>query len=86
MDITTATVTETTAANLVAFEAAHPGRARGKFEAIAATFGISEVRYYQLLARAVRDVDAIASDPITCRQIRERHARAASHRVRLLGA
>lgn len=57
---------------LLDFEATHPGHSGAKEQAISDTFGINEVRYYVLLARAAESMEGIAHDPITARRVRER--------------
>ena len=56
---------------LLDFEAAHPGHSAAKEQAIRDELGITEVRYYVLLARAAESIDGIAHDPITARKVRE---------------
>ena len=56
---------------LLDFEAAHPGHSTAKENVIRERFGINEVRYYVLLARAAESIDGIAHDPITARRVRE---------------
>ena len=56
---------------LLDFEAAHPKHTGAKEQAISDTFGINEVRYYVLLARAAESMEGIAHDPITARRVRE---------------
>jgi len=60
---------------LLDFEADHPGHSPAKEQAIRATFGITEVRYYVLLGRAAESMEGIAHDPITARRVREQAAR-----------
>lgn len=56
---------------LLDFEAAHPEHSGAKENAIRDQFGIDEVRYYVLLARAADSMEGIAHDPITARRVRE---------------
>lgn len=56
---------------LLDFEAAHPAHTVAKENAILDQFGIDEVRYYVLLARAAESMEGIAHDPITARQVRD---------------
>lgn len=60
---------------LLDFEATHPKHTGAKEQAIHEAFGINEVRYYVLLARAAESMEGIAHDPITARRVRERTAR-----------
>uniref|UniRef100_UPI00405347BD DUF3263 domain-containing protein n=1 Tax=Microbacterium sp. LWO14-1.2 TaxID=3135263 RepID=UPI00405347BD len=73
-----------TPADLLAFEAAHPPHTPAKGEVIRRGLGISDERYYQLLARAASSSAGIAADPITARLVRNtlakgRHASTAHH-------
>lgn len=61
-----------THADILAFEAQHPSHTPAKTARIRHELGISEVRYYVLLARAARSAEGIAADPTTARMIRER--------------
>lgn len=66
---------------LLAFEAQHPRHTPTKMSRIRHELGITEVRYYVLLARAARSAEGIAADPMTARMIRERASRRASARA-----
>ncbi|WP_396653092.1 DUF3263 domain-containing protein [Microbacterium resistens] len=57
-------------AELLAFEAAHPGWGGVKDDAIR-TLGLTPARYVILLDRAARSPEGIAADPITARRSRE---------------
>lgn len=59
---------------LLDFEAAHPAHTATKEQLIRATFDITEVRYYVLLARAADSMEGIAHDPITARRVRDQAA------------
>lgn len=59
-------------ADLLAFEAAHPRPTSEKHERIRRELGITPVRFYQLLHRAVDTREAIEADPITARRVRDR--------------
>lgn len=62
---------ELTAPELLDFEAKW-GRHTGKKElAILDDLGMRPARYYQLLTRAVRSLEGIAHDPMTCRRVRD---------------
>lgn len=56
---------------LLDFESTHPRHTPTKEDAIRNDLGITEVRYYVLLARAALSRDGIAHDPITARRVRE---------------
>ncbi|MBE7953640.1 DUF3263 domain-containing protein [Microbacterium sp. R1] len=71
-----------TPAVLLAFEARHPRHTPTKAARIRHELGITEVRYYVLLARAARSTEGIAADPTTARMIRERATRRAGERER----
>jgi hypothetical protein len=60
-----------TPAELLDFEAEHPGHQPGKEDAIIRQLGIPPARYYQLLHRAARSAEGIAYDPITARLVRD---------------
>lgn len=60
---------------LLNFEATWPQHNGAKDHAIRTQLGITPVRYYQLLNRAVLTVDGIAADPVTARIVRQRLAR-----------
>lgn len=70
-----------TPTDLLAFEAQHPRHTPTKTSRIRHELGITEVRYYVLLARAARSVEGIAADPATARMIRERASRRAIARA-----
>jgi len=70
-----------TPADLLAFEAQHPRHTPTKTERIRHELGITEVRYYVLLARAALSAEGITADPTTARMIRERISRRATTRV-----
>ncbi len=61
-----------TPAQLLAFERRHPAATPDKHSRIRRDHGISEIRYYALLARAAESVEGIAADPFTARIVRER--------------
>ncbi|WP_194239274.1 DUF3263 domain-containing protein [Microbacterium sp. CBA3102] len=71
-----------TPTELLAFEAQHPQQTPEKTSRIRHQLGITEVRYYVLLARAARSVEGITADPVTARMVRERAERAADDRER----
>lgn len=75
-----------TPADLLAFEAQHPQQTPEKTSRIRHELGITEVRYYVLLARAARSAEGIAAHPMTARMVRERADRAASERTRRTAA
>lgn len=60
---------------LLDFEATHPRHTPAKEQRIRDELGITEVRYYVLLARAAESMEGIAYDPITARRVRERRER-----------
>ncbi len=60
-----------TPAQLLTFEAQHPHHTPDKTACIRRQLGISEIRYYVLLARAARTIDGIKADPVTARRVRE---------------
>ncbi|MFJ6427533.1 DUF3263 domain-containing protein [Microbacterium maritypicum] len=70
-----------TPAELVAFEARHPRHTPTKTARIRHALGITEVRYYVLLARAARSAEGITADPATARMVRERASRRAAARA-----
>lgn len=65
---------------LLAFERDNPAHTPAKSERIRHHLGISEVRYYALLARAARSAEGIAAYPVTARIVRERAERRARAR------
>lgn len=69
-------------ADLLAFEARHPRHTPTKASRIRHELGITEVRYYVLLARAARSVEGIAADPATARMVRQRAERRADERAK----
>lgn len=75
-----------TPAELLAFEAQHARHTPTKTARIRHELGITEVRYYVLLARAARSVEGITADPATARMIRERASRRAAARERRVAA
>lgn len=75
-----------TPAELLAFERRHPQHTPAKAARIRHELGITEVRYYVLLARAARSAEGIAADPMTARMIRERASRRASARAARIAA
>ncbi|WP_374199093.1 DUF3263 domain-containing protein [Microbacterium sp. KKR3/1] len=76
------TIEPMTPADLLAFEAQHPHQTPEKTERIRRELGITEVRYYVLLARAARSAEGIAAHPMTARMVRERAERSADGRER----
>lgn len=59
-----------TVAELLDFEAAHPGIHPGAKETtIRATFGISSIRYHQLLNQALMTREALQHDPFTTNRL-----------------
>lgn len=60
-----------TPTQLLTFEAQHPHHTPDKTACIRRQLGISETRYYVLLARAARTMDGIKADPVTARRVRE---------------
>lgn len=79
-------ITPMTPTDLLAFEAQHPAHTPAKTELIRHVLGITEVRYYVLLARAARSAEGIAAHPMTARMVRQRAERAASERKRRTAA
>ncbi|WP_282847230.1 DUF3263 domain-containing protein [Microbacterium oxydans] len=71
-----------TPTDLLAFEAQHPRHTPTKTSRIRHELGITEVRYYVLLARAARSVEGIAADPMTARMVRQRAERRAEDRAK----
>lgn len=73
-----------TPAQLLDFERQHPAATPDKHARIRHELGISEIRYYALLARAAESAEGIAADPFTARMIRERaYNRAHARRQRI---
>lgn len=72
---------------LIDFAAKHPGKITGHTDSLLrSTFGITAVRYLQLLNRAIRTEEALAHDPITThRLLREAEQRARTRTVRITG-
>lgn len=70
-----------TPAHLLAFEAQHSRHTPTKTQRIRHELGISEVRYYVLLARAAQSAEGVAAHPATARMIRERAGRRATARA-----
>lgn len=70
-------------AEILAFEKAWLGRGRdGSYDAaVKATFGVSVVRHLQRVNALLDDPAAMAVDPVTCRELRERRDRAMRQRV-----
>lgn len=66
----------------LAFERRHPQHAPAKAARIRQELGITEVRYYVLLARAARSAEGIAADPVTARMVRQRAERRAGDRAK----
>jgi hypothetical protein len=75
-----------TPAELLAFEAQHPRHTPTKTARIRHELGITEVRYYVLLARAAQSTEGIAVYPATARMIRERASRRATARAARVAA
>jgi hypothetical protein len=69
---------------LLEFERAHPGSSGKKHEAIRKQFGITPVRYLQLVIAAVATEEALLHDAQLTHQIDARSRRAASDRASLL--
>ncbi|WP_405376031.1 MULTISPECIES: DUF3263 domain-containing protein [unclassified Microbacterium] len=67
-------------AQLLEFEAQHPGHPAGKQLAIESELGISAARYYQLLGRAIDDAEAVKLDPMLVHRLRRLRERADSRR------
>lgn len=80
MSVVATTLTVMTPTDLLAFEAQYPRHTPDKASAIRHRLGISEVRYYVLLARAARSSEGIAAHPTTARMVRERAERRARQR------
>lgn len=57
---------------LLDFERRHPTATPDKHSRIRRECGISEIRYYALLARAAESAEGITADPFTARVVRER--------------
>jgi hypothetical protein len=57
-------------AQILAFERKWWSAAGSKEAEIGAVFGMSAVRYYQLLARLLDDKDAWAADPVLVKRLR----------------
>ncbi len=57
---------------LLEFESRWPRHTPDKTEAVRRELGITPIRFYQLLHRAVSSIDGIRADPITARLVRER--------------
>lgn len=70
-------------AELLAFEAAHPGRGGSKVAAIYAQLGMSPVRYWQRLIRFASTTEALQLDAVTAHAI-TRQTQTASN-LRLAG-
>ncbi|MFJ4997091.1 DUF3263 domain-containing protein [Microbacterium sp. NPDC088619] len=75
-----------TPAQLLDFERRHPHATPDKHARIRHELGISEIRYYVLLARAAESVDGIAADPFTARVVRERAYKRARERERRIAS
>ncbi|GAB2696613.1 hypothetical protein BKA24_001153 [Microbacterium marinum] len=59
-----------TAAELLDFEATHPGHPGSKVHEIEAAFdGMPAARYYQLLVRAADAIEGQARDPVTAHRV-----------------
>jgi len=59
-----------TAAELLDFEATHPGHPGRKVHEIEAAFGgMPAARYYQLVFRAAQSLEGQAHDPVTAHQV-----------------
>lgn len=68
--------------DLITFEAAHPGHSNVKARRIEEQFGVSSVRYYQRLNRAIETREALAADPVTVKRLlRLRDARRTASRA-----
>lgn len=67
---------------LLSFEERWPGNSPTKRERIRRDFGISDIRYYQLLLRAASSPEGIAAHPLTARRVREQSERRAAARER----
>jgi hypothetical protein len=61
-----------TPSQLLDFERQHPTATPEKHERIRHELGISDIRYYAMLARAAESSEGIAADPFTARVIRDR--------------
>lgn len=59
---------------LLTFEQKWPEHTAAKEALIAARWGITAVRYYQLLARHVATAEAIAADPFWAARVRQQRA------------
>lgn len=68
-----------TPADLLAFEAAHPGWSSNKEMRIRHELGITPVRYAVLLDRAASTVEGMLADPITARRVRAPGPRERAH-------
>lgn len=69
---------------LLDFERRHPSATPEKHSRIRREHGISEIRYYALLARAAESVEGIKADPFTARMVRERaYSRARARQTRV---
>ena len=74
-----------TPAELIHFEAAHPGNNSDKETTLRAR-GIAPARYYMLLHRAAYTVEGITADPVTARMVRDRAVRGAERRQKRIAA
>lgn len=75
-----------TPAQLLDFERQHPTPTPDKHARIRHEHGISEIRYYALLARAAETVEGITADPFTARVVRERAYKRARNRVQRIAS
>lgn len=71
-----------TAAELLDFEARHPGHPMTKGESIASRFGMTEARYYMLLHRAALSREGQAHDAVTAHRVTRLAERRTSARFR----
>jgi hypothetical protein len=59
-----------TLAEVLDFEAEHPGSGGVKATRISERFGIVPVRYYQLLHQYIRTTEALLHDPVLTNRVR----------------
>jgi hypothetical protein len=66
-----------TVADLCVFENAHPRHTSSKEALMLRELGLKPARYYQLLLHAAGSLEGVRLDPILCRRLLRRDARAA---------
>ncbi|WP_405373462.1 MULTISPECIES: DUF3263 domain-containing protein [unclassified Microbacterium] len=69
-----------TPAQLLDFEARHPGHPKHKEEAIERELGVTAARYYQLLGRVIDQPEALGLDPMLVHRLRRLRERADARR------